>query len=74
MCVTECMHVLASVVASVNFSVCLLKLLSPLSLGDVTKTSGTCLVGSQSHLGFSVSRAESKPPEVHLRKAVWLSR
>lgn len=71
---TVCMHVPASVAASINFSVCLLKLLSPLNLGDVTKTPGTCLAGSQSHLGFSVSRAESKPPEVHLRKAVPLSR
>lgn len=69
---TVCMHVPASVAASINFSVCLLKL--PLNLGDVTKTPGTCLVGSQSHLGFSVSRPESRPPEVHLRKAVLLSR
>lgn len=69
MCVTVCMHVPAIVGAHIHISVCLLKLLSPLNLGDVTKTPGICLVGNQSYIGFSVFRAESKPPEIRLRKA-----
>ena len=55
------MHVPASVDARVHISVRLLKLLSPLNLGGVTRTPGICLVGSHSHIEFSVSRAESKP-------------
>lgn len=72
MCVTVCMHVPASVDACVHISVCLLKacLLSPLNLGDVTQIPGISLVGNQLYIGFFVSRAESKPPEIWLRKAV----
>jgi len=63
----------ASLDAYVHISVCLLKLFSSLSLGDVTKTLGICLLGDQSYIGFSVSRAEGKPPEIQLRRLHLLS-
>lgn len=59
-----------SVDVHVHFSICLLQLLSPLNLGDATKTPRICLVGNQPYIRFSVSMAESKTPETELRKAV----
>lgn len=59
-----------SIDVQVHFSVCLLQLLRPLNLGDVTTTPGICLVGKQPYIRFYISKAENKTPETELRKAV----
>lgn len=64
---TVCTRVQAGADAHAHTAVWLLKLLSPFKLGDVAKTPGICLVGNQPCTGFSVSRAEMKPPEIQLR-------